>query len=71
MGEAWTPDLQIQSSASHASTNRYIRELKIPRQRRLQKRRLKSDFAIYETLVPLSLLGHYVLCRQTLLELNS
>ena len=37
------------------------REFKIPRWRRLQKRRLKSDFANYETLVRLSQLGHNVL----------
>ena len=47
------------------------REFKIPRRRRRQKRRLKSDFSIYETLAQLSQLGHYVLCRRTLLELNS
>ena len=46
-------------------------EFKIPRRRRRQKRRLKSDFSIYETLAQLSQLGHYVSCRQTLLELNS
>ena len=43
----------------------------IPRRRRRQKRSLKSDFAIYGTLARLSQLGHYVLCRRTLLELNS
>ena len=37
------------------------REFKIPRLGRLQKRRLKSDFANYETLVRLSQLGHNVL----------
>ena len=49
----------------------YIREFKIPQRRRRQKCRLKSDFSIYETLAQLSQLGHYVLCRRTLLELNS
>ena len=49
----------------------YIREFKIPRRRQRQKCRLKSDFSIYETLAQLSQLGHYVLCRRTLLELNS
>ena len=47
-----------------------IREFKIPRRRRRQKHRLKSDFLIYETLARLSQLGHYVLRRRTLLELN-
>ena len=41
------------------------REFKIPRRRRRQKHRLKSDSSIYETLVRLSQLGHYVLCKQT------
>ena len=44
---------------------------KIPRRRRRQKGSLNSDFAIYETLARLSQLGHYELCRRTLLELNS
>ena len=47
------------------------REFKIPRRRRRQKHRLKSDSSIYETLARLSQLGHYVLCKQTLPELNS
>ena len=48
-----------------------IREFKIPRRRRRQKICLKSDSSIYETLVRLSQLVHYVLCKQTLPELNS
>ena len=47
------------------------REFKIPQRRRRQKRRLKSDFSIYETLAQLSQLGHYLLCRRTFLELSS
>ena len=44
-------------------------EFKIRRRRK--KRRLKSDFSTYETVTRLSQLGHYVLCRRTLLELSS
>ena len=47
------------------------RELKIPRRRRRQKHRLKSDSSIYETLARLYQLGHYVFCKRTLPELNS
>ena len=48
----------------------YIREFKIPRRRRRQKCRSKSDFSIYETLfIPTR--SRHVLCRRTLLELNS
>ena len=54
-----------------AVTSLVNREFKIPRRRRRQKHRLKSDSSIYETLVRLSQLGHYVLCKQTLPELNS
>ena len=36
-----------------------------------KKHRLKSDSSIYETLVRFSQLGHYVLCKRTLPELNS
>ena len=54
-----------------AVVDEHTREFKIPRQRRRQKRRLKSDFSIYETLARLTQFGHYVLCRRTLLELNS
>ena len=43
----------------------------MPRRRRRQKHRLKSDSSIYETLARLSQLGHYVLCKRTLPELNS
>ena len=46
-------------------------EFKIPQRRRRQKLRVKSDFSIYETLARLSQVGHYVLCRRTLPELNS
>ena len=47
------------------------REFKISRRRRRQKHRLKSDSSIYETLARFSQLGHYVLCKRTLPELNS
>ena len=47
------------------------REFKIPRLGRLQKRRLKSDFANYETLVRLSQLGHNVLSLVSIWSLRS
>ena len=43
----------------------------MPRRRRRQKHRLKSDSSIYETLARLSQLDHYDLCKRTLPELNS
>ena len=47
------------------------REFKIPRLGRLQKRRLKSDFTNYETLVRLSQLGHNVLSLVSIWSLRS
>ena len=37
-------------------------EFKIPQRRRGRKRHLKSDFAFFETSVPLSQHAHFVLC---------
>ena len=69
---SWTRQTSILTTVLIFSVlNLLNREFKIPRRRRWQRRRLKSDFAIYETLARLSQIGHYVLCRQTLLELNS
>ena len=53
---------------SHADV---IRELKQHRRRRLQKRHLKSEFALLQTLSRLFHLVYFVKCWQMFLELNS
>ena len=53
---------------SHADV---IRELKQHRRRRLQKRHLKSVFALLQTLSRLFHLVYFVKCWQMFLELNS
>ena len=49
---------------------RAIRELKQQRQRRLQKRHLKSEFAPIQTLSRLFHLVYFVKCWQMFMELN-
>ena len=46
------------------------RLFKIPRRRRSRKRRLKSEFAFFQSLVRLFLPTYFVNCRRTLLKLN-
>ena len=46
------------------------REFKIPRQRRPRKRRSKSDFGFFQSLLRLLQLNYFVKCKRTLLEPN-
>ena len=48
-----------------------IREFKIPRRRRPRKRRLKSEFAFFQSLSRLLQLIYFVKCKRTLFEPNS
>ena len=47
------------------------REFKIPRRRRPRKRRLKSEFAFFQSLYRLVQLIYFVKCKRPLLEPNS